>query len=241
MGYSPKFLGITYIYLKRVVNCMSDISSSDKKFGSIRTEVLVAYIFAILVVVGWIIGFLVGLLYYVVVLGIFGVSYLTGYFVGIGLIYSVVFLILMIPSILVMRRTGRMYRAVKKGDVNLLKGLNSIGWAIVALIFTGVIPGVMLIIAHGPIEELGTGEGLSSSDNLDKLVKLKSLADAGVITKEEFERQKNGILHPESSKAVSSGPEEDLKRLKNLLDSGTISQTEYDEQKAVILNRMISK
>ncbi|MCL4447554.1 MAG: SHOCT domain-containing protein [Candidatus Thermoplasmatota archaeon] len=220
---------------------MSDFGSNTKKFGSIRTEVLVAYIFAILVVVGWIIGLLVGLIYYLIILGILGGPYIGPTFIAIGLVYSVVFLVMMIPSILVMRRTGRMNKAIKKGDVTRLKELNSVGWAIVALIFTGVISGIMLLIAHGPIEELSAEEGIASSDNLDKLIKLKSLVDSGIITKEEFERQKNGILHPDSPKAAPLGPEEDLKRLKNLLDSGVISQTEYDEQKSVILNKMISK
>jgi len=64
---------------------------------------------------------------------------------------SVVFLII---DAVVISRTWKMYSAVKNGDIATLKSLNSLGWAIVALIFSGVIPGVLLLIAHGRIEDL---------------------------------------------------------------------------------------
>jgi len=207
--------------------------ASGSQLGSIKTEILVAWIFALLVVIGWIIGLLVGV-YYFIFLGILGGSYLGPYFVGIGITYTIVFLILMIPSILVMNRTNRMRKAANKGEITRLKELNSIGWAIVALIFSGIIPGVMLLIVHGPIEELGT-EGEMSSDNLDRILKLKSLMDSGVITKEEFEAQKNKLIHGSSS---SDSVESKLKDLKSLLDSGAINQSEYDEQKRKLLEKI---
>jgi hypothetical protein len=64
---------------------------------------------------------------------------------------SVVFLII---DVLVISRTWKMYSAVQNGDIATLKSLNSLGWAIVALIFSGIIPGVLLLIAHGRIEDL---------------------------------------------------------------------------------------
>ncbi|MEM3265284.1 MAG: SHOCT domain-containing protein [Nitrososphaeria archaeon] len=208
----------------------------NQKMSSINTELLVAYIFAILVVVAWIIGFLVFFIYYFVVLGLLGGlgPYLAGWYIGIGLTYGVVLLILMIPSILVMRRIGRMRKAAKNNDVSRLKELNSIGWAIVALIFTGIIPGVMLLIAHGPIDEL-VAEGGLSENNIDKIIKLKTLMDSGVISKEDFEAQKNKLLHGVSS---SYSTEEKLKNLKSLLDSGAITQEEYEKQKDAVLKKL---
>jgi hypothetical protein len=47
-----------------------------------------------------------------------------------------------------------MRHAVDSGDIATLKALNSTGWAVVALIFCGIIPGVMLLVAHSSIEEL---------------------------------------------------------------------------------------
>ena len=55
---------------------------------------------------------------------------------------------------MVISRTWKMYSAVQNGDIATLKSLNSLGWAIVALIFSGIIPGVLLLIAHGRIEDL---------------------------------------------------------------------------------------
>ncbi|MEM4091400.1 MAG: SHOCT domain-containing protein [Thermoplasmatales archaeon] len=204
--------------------------------SSINTELLVAYIFAILVVVAWIIAFLVFFVYYFVVLGLLAGlgSYFAGFYIGMGLTYAIVFLILMIPSILVMRRIGRMRRAAKNKDVSRLKELNSIGWAIVALIFTGIIPGVLLLIAHEPIDALST-EGGMSDNNLDKVIKLKTLMDSGVISKEDFEAQKNKLLHGVSS---SDSVEEKLKNLKSHLDSGAITQEEYERQKKAVLENI---
>ena len=129
--------------------------ASGNQLGSIKTEILVAWIFALLVVIGWIIGWLVGI-YYLVFLGILFWSYGAATYADLGITYITVFLILMIPSILVMNRINRMRKAANKGEIARLKELNSIGWAIVALIFSGIIPGVMLLIAHSPIEELST-------------------------------------------------------------------------------------
>ncbi len=206
--------------------------SKNPELGSVKTEILVAWIFALLVVIGWIIGLIAGI-YYLVILGILGGPYVGPIFATMGVIYIVIFLIMMIPSILVMNRTNRMRKAANKGDIQKLKELNSIGWAIVALIFTGIIPGIMLLIAHSPIEELSTN-GIISDDYIDKVLKLKSMMDAGVITKEEFEAQKNKIMRGSTSDPV----EQKLKDLKALLDSGAISQSEYEQQKSAILGKL---
>jgi len=70
-----------------------------------------------------------------------------------------------------------------------------------------------------------------NDDAIEKILKLKRLLDAGIITKEEFEAQKNKIMHGSSSDPV----EQKLKDLKALLDSGAISQSEYEQQKSKIL------
>jgi len=123
----------------------------ERALGSIRTMVLVALIFAIIAAILWI-----------VVLGFVGfasaviskqgiVSPVASAELGVIGFLSVIFLII---DVLVISRTWKMYSAVKNGDIATLKSLNSIGWAIVALIFSGVIPGVLLLIAHGRIEDL---------------------------------------------------------------------------------------
>jgi len=123
----------------------------ERALGSISTMVLVSLIFAILALIGEI-----------VVLGLVGfagavmseqgiVSPAASAELGFIGFLSVVFLII---DVVVISRTWKMYSAVKNGDIATLKSLNSLGWAIVALIFSGVIPGVLLLIAHGRIEDL---------------------------------------------------------------------------------------
>ncbi len=137
------------------------------RLGSIKTEVLIAEIFGVLSMVGWIAAAAIfAVLLSVAGSGSFGVctlngesvpcSQVGGIFAALGIILGVVFLVLAIPSIFIVRRTNRMRTAADKGDVARLKSLNSTGWAVVALLFAGVIPGILLLIAHGPIDELAT-------------------------------------------------------------------------------------
>jgi hypothetical protein len=76
---------------------------------------------------------------------------LTSVMVGVSGFSLLVFLII---NVLVIRRTSNMYLAAKNGDIAALKSLNSLGWAIVALIFSGIISGIMLLIVHGRINDL---------------------------------------------------------------------------------------
>lgn len=129
------------------------------RLSSAKTEILIAFIFSIIFILVWLWYFID----YVFLLGILSASTCVyGYCVsnpleGTFIAYGIVFLILMIPSVLVLLRTNRMRSAADSNDKATLKALNSMGWAIVALIFAGVIPGIMLLVANGPISELGTG------------------------------------------------------------------------------------
>jgi len=214
------------------------IDSNSAKLGSIKTYLLVGWIFSILAVVGWTLLFL----YFFVVLFVFtGLRgfYLGGIAVVFGLIYGIIGLVFMIPSIIVMKRAGRLYNAANRADIPALKANDSVGWAIVALIFTGVIPGIMLLLAHGSIIDLKIKEERDSSiletDVLDKLERLKNLLDTGAITRDEFETQKKKII---GKPQMTGTPEEELKRLKQLFDSGAITKTEYEEQKKQILSKL---
>jgi hypothetical protein len=107
------------------------------RLGRVKTEIQVSWIIALLVLITWIVNFL-------------------WYMIGLGVIFmSAVFFALMIPSALVFRHTSQMRGAANRGNVSQLEQLNSVGWGIVALIFTGVVPGIILLMAHGPINELG--------------------------------------------------------------------------------------
>jgi hypothetical protein len=213
--------------------------TTQSELGSIRTEILIAFIFEILALVSWIIIIIV-----FGILGLFSAAELASYLgwhsiyvtsiLVAAIVYIVVFLILLIPTILVIIRTNKMRIAANKGDIKTLKELNSIGWAIVALIFSGIIPGIMLLVAAGPITSLE--EGGMSDEIIDKMMKLKTMLDSGLITKEEFDQQKAKLTA--SSAASTGGLEEQLNKLKTLLDSGVISQSEYEEQRKAILKKL---
>jgi len=123
----------------------------ERALGSIGTMVLVALIFAIIAAI-----------FEIVVLGLVGfagaviseqgiVSPAASAELGLIGFFSLIFLII---DVLVISRTWKMYSAVKEGDIATLKSLNSLGWAIAALICSGIVSGVLLLIAHGRIEDL---------------------------------------------------------------------------------------
>ncbi|MFP3210872.1 MAG: hypothetical protein RXR16_05165 [Thermocladium sp.] len=121
--------------------------------GSIRTELLVGLIFAILALIGFLIATIYMLaivpFFYVVAPGAPGTLIM-----GMLITYGIIFLIFFIISIVVTVRIYKMYKAANAGDVATLKSMNSIAWGIIALIFSGLIPGIMLLIAHGTIQQL---------------------------------------------------------------------------------------
>lgn len=102
------------------------------KLSSIKTFLLVALVFEVISVL----VFLVSMLILLIVL------------------VGIIFIVPLIFSILVLMRIRRMRRAAETGDIATLKQHNSVGWAIVALLFGGVIPGIMLLVANGAINDL---------------------------------------------------------------------------------------
>lgn len=223
--------------------------ATSGKLGGIKAEIIVAEIFSILAVIGWVTGFIYLGFFFGALNSTYACTSYYGYnycpqnpYITTELIVMITFIILMILPVLVLRRTGDMRKAANEYEFMELKNLNSIGWAIVALLFAGVIPGIMLLVAHGPIEEFGTQASLSalggrmSSDSLRRLTKLKALLDSGVITKDEYEAQKNALLHPDVARPA--GAEDELRKLKILYDSGALTAAEYEDQKKKVLSGM---
>jgi hypothetical protein len=177
------------------------ISETDKaKIDSVKTNLLIAWVFTILVNVGILIVFLV--IFLLPFIGAFSVpSYYGASIIAGGLLVLIIPLIIIlifwIPSYMVMRRAGRLHKAANNYDVPKLKANNSVGWAIIALIFTGVIPGILLLISNSAISEL-SGKTVNTSgmgsDSIDNLKRLKDLLDSGAITQEEYDEQKKKIM-----------------------------------------------
>ena len=128
---------------------------STDKLASIKTYILIAWIFSIIIMIVWLLAAVSSILSYIAIaalaseFGAFGYGFYAG-----GLISGIVLLIFLVPAFLVFLRIWKMHKAVNAGDIATLKANSSMMWAIIALIFAGVIPGIMLIISDGPIKQL---------------------------------------------------------------------------------------
>lgn len=134
---------------------MSTPNYDQSKLASIKTYMLIAFIFNI---IGMILFGLAGIWEIITWATWSGYYYgiLAGWSTGF-LITGVVLLVFFVFALMVFMRVRKMYKAVNTGDIATLKSLNNMMWAILALIFTGVITGIMLLISFGPINELGQG------------------------------------------------------------------------------------
>ena len=129
------------------------------KLSSIKTYLLIAYIVNILGLIGFVFAGIVFIVLFSFIPTYSYSNYYTiynsGTAIGFGLVIGIIFFICAIPSLLVLLRVHRMRNAAIRGDIATLKSMNSTAWAIIALIFTGVLSGIMLLISLGPINELG--------------------------------------------------------------------------------------
>ncbi|MEM2098582.1 MAG: hypothetical protein QXU99_02380 [Candidatus Bathyarchaeia archaeon] len=131
------------------------MSTDSAKLASIKTYMMIAFVFTILAMI----GFLLGGIYYVAVgatlpsYSVWGITYAP----GTGMVITGIVLLVFggVCAFLFFTRIRKMYVAANAGDVATLKALNNMMWAILALIFAGVLPGIMLLISFGPINELG--------------------------------------------------------------------------------------
>ncbi len=182
---------------------MNNSDLINDKFAAVKTDLLVGWIFSAVFVVVWAIFFSEYIFNDLIGSGLINLvngshvssSYFTGY-----LVVGIFFLIWIIAAIVIMRRMGFMYRAASNGDIPRLKEANTLSWAILALVFSGVIPGIMLLVAYGPINRLpdapipNRSNSYSGSSIEEQLAKLKALFDSGVITKPEYDQQKQALL-----------------------------------------------
>ncbi|HEX9861717.1 MAG TPA: hypothetical protein VGB11_00360 [Candidatus Bathyarchaeia archaeon] len=135
------------------------MSTDSSKLASLKTYMLIAFIFNIIAMIGFALGGILEIVSWATWSGSYGIwgQYLAGYATGL-LITGVILLVFAVFSMFIFfTRIRKMYTAVNTGDVATLKSLNNMMWAILALIFAGVLPGIMLLISFGPINELGRG------------------------------------------------------------------------------------
>ena len=130
---------------------MSTPNFNSSKLASIKTYMLIAFIFNILAIIGFGLGGISQIISWATWAGYDYFGVLTGILIS-GIAYLV---FAGLALWIFFMRVRPMYNAVNRGDTATLKSLNNMMWAILALIFAGVLPGIMLIISVGPINELG--------------------------------------------------------------------------------------
>ena len=134
---------------------MSTPTYDQSKFNTVKTYILIAFIFNIIIMIAWVlaaVSYIISYITFASYINYFGVSVVAS---SILLVYGAVFFVFLVLAFLVFLRVWKMYTATNRGDIATLKQYNNMLWAIIALIFAGVIPGIMLIISVGPINELG--------------------------------------------------------------------------------------
>lgn len=127
------------------------MSTDSSKLASIKTYMLIAFIFNIIAIIGFALGGIMQIVSWATWAGYDYFGVLTGMIVW-GIIYLV---FAGLAAWIFLMRVNPMYKAVNTGNVATLKALNNQMWAILALIFAGVLPGIMLLISFAPINELG--------------------------------------------------------------------------------------
>ncbi len=133
------------------------MSTDSSKLASLKTYMMIAFIFNIIAMIVFLLGGIWEIITWATWSGSYGIwgQYIAGYATGF-LVYGVVLLVFGVFSLFIFfTRIRKMYTAVNTGDVATLKALNNQMWAILALIFAGVLPGIMLLISFAPINELG--------------------------------------------------------------------------------------
>jgi putative membrane protein len=140
---------------------MSTSSLDQSKLATLKTYMLIAFIFNILAMIGFLLGGLWEVYVGATFAGYYGVfgEYIAGF--GTGIIVTGIILLVFggLSLFIFFTRIRKMYTAANTGDVATLKALNNMMWAILALIFAGVLPGIMLLVSFGPINELGQTSG----------------------------------------------------------------------------------
>src|SRR6185369_801019 len=97
---------------------------------------------------------------------------------------------------------------------------------------------VMASAALGKIQAVSKAAQIPSRrERWEKLAKLKSLWDSGVISRQDFEIQKQRMLNQGTSDSKPAEPE-DFQELKALLDSEAVTHAEYESEKTRLLKSL---
>ncbi len=115
------------------------------------TLVLIAFVFSILTII----GFVIAGIYYIIILlyivGFAGFAVIAFVFV----IYGLIFLVFAAIGIYVFIRINKLRDAIRNGDAIGADQINTVALGILALIFNGLLPGILLLVARSHTEKAG--------------------------------------------------------------------------------------
>ncbi|MGC8608805.1 MAG: hypothetical protein ACP5UV_02915 [Thermoplasmata archaeon] len=106
--------------------------SPNMGMGSAPTMILVAEIFSALIVLVFLVE---------AIFSFFAFS-----------VYSIMYIIFLLIGIYIFLRIQKMRTFIKNGDARSALDIDTVGLGVIALIFNGIIPGLLLLIARGDIE-----------------------------------------------------------------------------------------
>lgn len=95
----------------------------------------------------------------------------------------------------------------------------------------GIVQGIVAPPGPTPPAQASATDSMSLRQSVDKLVKLKRLLDAGVISKGDFENQKQRVLTLPLLPDQNGADPEDFIRLKTVFEAGALTESEYEAQK----------
>jgi len=123
-------------------------------FETSKTLILIAFISSIIVMVLFFFSFVSDIISAISISALYAVSgipvpYTVGLFYAYGFIYILMFLVIVIVFI----RVKRVYDLLRNHDTLQALQMNTVAWAVIVIIFSGLITGIMMLPAGDYMEK----------------------------------------------------------------------------------------
>jgi len=124
-------------------------------FETSKTLILIAFIFSIIVMVLFFFSFVSDIISAISISASYAASgipvpYTVGLFYAYGFIYIIMFLV----TVIVFLRVKRIYDLLRNGNTLQALQMNTVTWAVIAIIFSGLITGIMMLLARNYMEKV---------------------------------------------------------------------------------------
>ncbi len=132
---------------------LDNMFSND--FETSKTLILIAFIFSIIVMVLFFFSFVSDIINAISISASYAASGIpTPYTVGLFYAYGLVYIIMFVVTVIVFLRVKRIYDLLKAGNTLQALQMNTVTWAVIAIIFSGLITGIMMLLARNYMEKV---------------------------------------------------------------------------------------